>query len=323
VGRRAAWVAAAFASYWVALGLSQKVPGVPRIKFDGSSAGEILRLVQDFAKPGLVHDFFIQRMGAHHSWTANLLFGVPYVLLATLGVFAPLLVVLIVGLRKRTTPPQRLFPLLLVANFLIMFFGLALDFESSTPDELSHRPLLIVYFFVLAWIGGALGLVTVESKRLRALAGPFAIGFLTVLLAVPAYLGAGVQTMWAMPRISPVKVPSSLLRVAEHMRAHGSRDDVFQDSQFDRTYVFAALAERRPFVAHTLTRMPFRREMLEARTNAVYHFMAIRQPKLIKGTARALGFRWFVLERGDQVDWPPEVVDHPVLEAGPFRLYEF
>ena len=322
VRKRTAWVVAAFATYWVALRLSQQVPGVPRIRFDGSSAGEILRLVQDFAKPGVIHDFFIQRMGAHFPWTANLLFGVPYVLLATLGVFAPLLVVLILALRKRTTLLQRLFPLLLLANFLTMFFGLALDFESSTPDELSHRPLLIVYFFVLTWIGGAVGLLMVESRR-RAGAGPFAIGLVVLLLAVPAYLGAGVQTMWAMPRISPVKVPRSLLRVAEYMRAHGSGDDVFQDSQFDRTYVLAALAERRPFVAHTLTRMPFRAEMVEARTNAVYHLMAIRQPKLIRGTAQALGFRWFVLERGDQVDWPSEVVDHPVFEAGPFRLYEF
>jgi hypothetical protein len=310
VRKRTAWVVAAFATYWVALRLSQQVPGVPRIRFDGSSAGEILRLVQDFAKPGVIRDFFIERMGAHFSWTANLLFGVPYVLLATLGVFVPLLVVLLVRLRKRTTALQRVFPLLLIANFVTMFFGLALDFESSTPDELSHRPLLIVYFFVLAWIGGALGLLAVESRRLRAIAGPLAIGLATLLLAVPAYLGSGVQTMWAMPRISPVKVPSSLLRVAEHMRSHGSSDDVFQDSQFDRTYIFAALAERRPFVAHTLTRMPFRSEMVEARTSAIYHFMAIRQPKLITGTARALGFRWFVLQRGDQVDWPPEVVDH-------------
>lgn len=323
VRRRAAWVALACGVYWVALGVVQKVPGVPRIRFDGSSAGEILRLVQDFARPGAIRDFFSQRMGARFSWTANLLFGVPYVLVATLGVFAPLLVLLIVRLRERTTTLQRLFPVLLIGNFLLMFFGLALDFESSTPDELSHRPLLIVYFFVLTWSGGALGLLMVESGRLRGIVGPVAVGLITVLLAVPAYFGAGVQAMWAMPRISPVKLPSSLLRVAEHMRVHGGSDDVFQDSQFDRTCVFAALAERRPFVAHTLTRMPFRSEMVEARTNAIDHFMGIRQPKLITGTARALGFRWFVLQRGDQVDWPPEIADHPVLEAGPFRLYEF
>ena len=321
--KRALWVVAACGVYAVALKLGQNVPGVPRIRFDGSSAGEILRLIQDFAKPGLVREFFSGRMGAHFPWTANLSFGIPYVLLATLGVFAPLLVVLAVWLRQRLPLLQRLFPLLLSANFLAMFFGLALDFESSTPDELSHRPLILVYFFVVTWIGGALGLLVVESTRLRGFARPFGIGLVAALLVVPAHFGAGVQNMWAMPRVSPVAVPSSLLRVAEYMRVHGGSDDVFQDSQFDRTCTLAALAERRTFVAHTMTRMPFRSEMVEARTNAIDHFMGIRQPKLIIGTARALGFRWFVLERGDRVDWPAEIADHPVLDAEPFKLYEF
>ncbi len=90
----------------------------------------------------------------------------------------PLLVLLLVRLRERTTTMQRLFPVLLIGNFLLMFFGLALDFESSTPDELSHRPLLIVYFFVLTWSGGALGLLMVESRRLRGIVGPFAVGLI-------------------------------------------------------------------------------------------------------------------------------------------------
>ena len=321
--RRALWSAAACAVYVVALQLGQKVPGVPRIRFDGSSAGEILRLIQAFAKPGVVREFFSARMGAQFPWTANLSFGIPYVLLAMLGAFTPLLLVLLVRLRQRTTPLQRLFPLLLIANFLAMFFGLALDFESSTPDELSHRPLILVYFFVVTWVGGALGLLVVESPRLRRWAWPGGVGLLAALLVVPAHFGAGVQNMWAMPRVSPVVVPSSLLRVAQYMRVHGGSDDVFQDSQFDRTCTLAALAERQPFVAHTMTRMPFRNEMVEARTNAIDHFMGIRQPKLVVGTARALGFRWFVLERGDRVDWPAEIAEHPVLEAGPFKLYEF
>jgi hypothetical protein len=69
--------------------------------------------------------------------------------------------------------------------------------------------------------------------------------------------------------------------------------------------------------------MPFRNDMVEARTNAIEHFMNIRQAKLVVATARALGFRWFVLEQGDPVAWPAEIVEHPVFAAGPFRLYRF
>jgi hypothetical protein len=126
-----------------------------------------------------------------------------------------------------------------------------------------------------------------------------------------------------MPAISPVRVPSSLVRVAEYIRSHGGSEDILQDSQFDRTYAIGALAERRTFVSHTLTRMPFRSDVVDVRTAAIERFMQIRQPKLVTATARALGFRWFVLERGDRVDWPPEITNKPVLTSGSFTLYEF
>ncbi len=320
---RALWAVSACVVYALALMFGQRVPGVPLIRFDGSSVGEILRLVQSFAMPGALRDYVVKHMGSGFSATSNLLLGIPYVLLAALGLFVPLLVVLVFKLRKRAPLLDVLFPLLLIVNFLVMFFGLALDFDSSTPDELSHRPVLIVYFFVVAWIGGAMGLTLVESPRLRAIARPAIVVLASVLMAIPARLGAGVQLMWAMPQISPVRVPSSLIQVAEYIRAHGGPEDVLQHSQFDRMYTIAALSERRVFVAHTLTRMPFRAEMVNARTAGIEHFMGIRQPKLVVATARVFGFRWFVLERGEQVAWPPEIADYPVLEAGRFKLYEF
>jgi hypothetical protein len=321
--KRALWVVCACIAYASALVFAQKVPGVPLIRFDGSSVGEILRLVQSFAKPGALRDYASRHMGAQFSHASNLLFGIPYVLVATLGVFVPLLLVLALHLRRRVPLLQWIFPLLLSANFLVMFFGLALDFESSTPDELSHRPVLIVYYFVVTWIGGAAGSTLIESPRFGRHARPVIIGLALVLLAVPARLGSGVQQIWAMPQMSPVRIPSSLLRVAKYIQDHGGTEDVFQDSQFDRIYALAALSERRTFVAHTLTRMPFRSELVDARTSAIDHFMGLRRPRAVFATARAFGFRWFLLEPGDRVDWPPEIAQKPVFEAGPFKLYEF
>ncbi len=321
--KRAAWAASAVAFYAVSLIFGQKVPGVPLIRFDGSSAGEILRLVRSFAKPGGLRDFLEAHTGPASPWTSNLLIGIPYVSLAALGLFLPLLLVFVVLLRKRTPRLELLFPLLLLVNFLAMFFGLALDFDSSTPDELSHRPIMIVYFFVVTWLGGAMGRLLAASRFPAGRAHAALLGLAAVLMVVPAVFGPGVQLMWAMPRISPVRLPVSLIAVADYIRSHGGSDDVFQDSQFDQTYTLAALSERRTFVTHTMTRNPFRGEMVDTRTAAIDHFMGLRQPKLIVATARAFGFRWFVLERGDRVDWPPQIADHPVFESGPFRLYEF
>jgi hypothetical protein len=72
-----------------------------------------------------------------------------------------------------------------------------------------------------------------------------------------------------------------------------------------------------------MTLMPFRADLVEARTAAIDRFLGIRQPKAIRATARAFGFRWFLLQPGDHVEWPPEIAQNPVLEAGPFKLYEF
>ncbi len=323
VRKRALWVVSACAFYAVALIVGQKVPGVPLIRFDGSGIGEILHLVGTFHVPGAFRDFVVEHMGRPFSATANLLFGVPYVLFEVLGAFVPLLIILVVALRKRISLLYLVFPLLLLVNFLMMFFGLALDMRSSTPDELLHRPLMIVYFFVVAWVGGALGLTVENARRTRRAGRPVLLGLATLLLIVPASLGKGVQVMWVMPKISPVRLPSSLIRVAEYMRTHGGSEDLFQDSQFDRFYAIAALSERKTFVAHTMTNMPFRGDMVATRTAAVDRIMLLRLPKLVVGTARAFGIRWFIRQRGDRVNWSPELADNPAFETGPFTVYDF
>jgi hypothetical protein len=262
-------------------------------------------------------------MGRRLPTTTNLLYGIPYILFAALGAFVPLLAILVIALRKRTPLLYLVFPLLLLVNFLMMFFGLALDMRSSTPDELLHRPVMIVYFFVTAWVGGASGLLLVNVRRPRNIARPALIGLATLLMIVPASLGKGVQLMWVMPKISPVRVPTSLVRVAEYIRTHGGPEDIFQDSQYDRFYAIAALSERKTFVAHTLTNMPYRAEMVAKRSAAVDRLMLLRQPKLVVGTARAFGIRWFVRQGGDRVNWPPELKENPAFEVGSFTVYDF
>ncbi len=320
--KRALWGASACVVYVACILFGQKVPGVPVIRFDGSTAGEILHLIQSFATPGALKDSAMAHMGRPFPLSSNLLFGIPYVLLTAFGLYVPLLVILAIVLRGRVPLLHLILPFILLANFLAMFFGLALDFQRSTPDELTHRPVMMVYFFVVAWIGGALGLTLVSSRRLNSVARPAIVGLAAVLMVVPAVFGSGVQVMRAMRNISPVRLPVALVRVAEYLRTHGSPEDVFQDSQFDRTYIIAALSERRTFVSHTMTSIPFRGELVATRTAAIDRLMGLDQPKLILGTARAYGLRWFILQRGNRVNWPEEV-GKPAFEMGSFQVYEF
>ena len=323
LAKRALWAVSAVAVYVVTIIVVRKVPGVPLIRFDGSCVGEILTLVKSFAPPGALRDFLAERIGRESTLHSNLLLGVPVILFAALGLFAPLLVILAVRLRKRTSPLLVLFPLLLMANFLAMFFGLALDFSRSTPDELSHRPVMVMYFGVVAWVGGAAGLFLLESRRLGRIARPALLCLVVLLMAVPAYFGSGVQRIWAMRRFSPVRVPIGLYRSAEYMRDHGSAQDIFQDSEFDRTYTVAALSERRSYAARTMTRMPHNSERVEERAEAIDKLMQLRDPAALAATARELGLRWFLLNPSGRVEWPEAITTRPAFELDGYRLYRF
>ncbi len=321
--KRVLWAVLAAAVYGVTIVIVGRVPGVPTIRFDGSGVGEIFNLVKQFAQRGALRDFLDGHLGSGRSLLSNLAIGAPYVLLSALGVFAPLLVILAIRLRKRTPAVLVLFPLLLVANFLAMFLGLALDLRSSTPDELSHRPVMIVYFAVVAWVGGAAGLSLLESRRLGRVARPALICLAVACLAVPAFLGSGVQRLQAMRMFSPVRVPIGLVRAAEYMRDHGDSQDVFQDSQFDRTCAVAALAERSTYAARTLTIMSYNGDLLQRRIASIESFMDLHDAAAIAATAHQIGLRWFLLDPGDQIAWPDEIAQRPAFELGGYRLYRF
>jgi hypothetical protein len=320
---RVLWAVSAVVVYVVAIVLGQKVPGVPLIRFDGSGIGDILNLIKGFTQPGALRDFLADRIGSKSPLPSNLLIGAPFVLLAALGLFVPLLAILAIRLRRRLSALLVLFPFLLIANFLAMFLGLALDFRRSTPDELSHRPVVVVYFAVVAWVGGAAGLWLLEWRRMGRIARPAMIGLALLLMAVPAYFGSGVQRMWSMRMFSSVQVPIGLYRAAEYMRDHGSVQDVFQDSQFDRTYTLAALSERRAYASHTMTRISYNSELVEEREEAVDKLMQLGDRAAIAAAARELGLRWFLLEPSSQVKWPEEMVNRPAFELDGYKLYGF
>jgi len=113
-----------------------------------------------------------------------------------------------------------------------------------------------------------------------------------------------------------------VVQVAHYMRDHGDPKDVFQDSGFDRLYTLAALSERRAFVAHTLVVMPFYADLVHSRSAIVDRFTSMRRPKAISSAAHAFGFRWFVHQRGDRLDWPDEIKRSAVLATGPLTLYD-
>jgi hypothetical protein len=322
--RRILWAALSVTAYLVTIVCVRNVPGIPPLSFDRASAGKVLGLVSSFTEPGMLRGWVADRLGPTLPWLSNVLVGTPFVLLATFGLFLPLLIVLAIRLRKQTPTLVLAFPFILLVNFVIMFLGLALDMRSSTPDELSHRPVILVYFVVVSWVGGAAVLLLLEVERIRRVAKPALVCLAAVLMAVPAFFGGGIHRMWAMPRISPpLRIPSAFYRAAEYIRDHSSPDELFQDSQFDRYCAVAARSERRPYVARSQTKIRYNADQVEERVDAIDQLMGLREAAAVRATARKLGIRWFLLDPGDTVAWPDELSKRPDFERDGFKLYGF
>jgi hypothetical protein len=322
--RRLLWAVASVAAYAAAIIGTRNVAGLPMVRFDFSSMGQMLDIALVFTRPGAIGDFLYSRIGHEYTWTSNLLLGGPYALLAVLGLFAPLAILLALRLRKDTPPLLLLFPFLLMANFVAMFLGMALDFRETTPDELSHRPFVVMYFFVVAWTGGAAGLLLMQRERLARFAPLTLMGVALVLLVIPAHFGPGVQRQWGLPRISPpLRIPIGQYRAAEYLRDHADPQDIFQDSQCDMTYVVASVSGLRSYVSRSLTRVTYNLAKVNERVSSIWEFMEFRNPASIALFAKKTGIRWFLLQPGDRVLWPAEIADKPVFEMNGFKLYRF
>lgn len=321
---RALWAVGSLAAVFVTVHLVRDVPGVPLMRFDGSSVRTLMRHIANFTVPGPLRIFLFERLGDDHSLPANIFLGMPFILVAALGLLLPLLIVLAIVVRKRTPKLFLLFPFILIVNFTAMFLGLALDMRSSTPDELSHRPVMVMYFVVAAWVGGAAGLAFIESRRLGRFARPALLGLSLILMVVPAIFGAGVHRMWALANISPpLNVPRGLVESAQYIREHSAPGDLIQDSLFDRFCALAALSERKPYVARSQTRIMHNAEVVEERAEMVDKLTELRDADEINATARKLGIRWFLLTRGQPVKWPEAFASHPAFERDGYRLYRF
>jgi hypothetical protein len=216
------------------------------------------------------------------------------------------------------------FPILMVGNFLVMAIGLAFDNRGvGTPEELPHRPFVVMYFAVMAWTGGAAGWWLLQSRRLRNVA-PLVLALTTIaLLLVPAAWGSGVQRIWAMPGGAHLRISPGLYRATQYMRDHSKPQDIFQDSKFDSNYISAALSELRPYVEHMMVRVSYNAHWVDERTAVITNFMAMSDPTAVRDTARRLGVRWFLLHPGHPVAWPAAIVGAPVFEYGGFRVYRF
>lgn len=319
---RLGWSVAAVGVYAGAVTLSNRSASLPLIRLDGSAAGEFLGgLLMANTAAGPVRDFFAPHLGTG-SLPETAAFGIPFLLFSALGMFALMYGALAITLRSRVNRIVLLFPAAIIANFLVMGTFLAYDSRGvGTKEELLHRPFVWAYFVTVVWVGGATAVLIEPLLRKRAVSACVLAAIVVPLLGVPAWRGAvGTQSKdgWSLAN---VPVPSELVAAAAYVRGHSSPSEVFQDFRLDRYSVFAALSERRPYVATNWNPTSYGASERASRIAVVSSLAEIRDPQMLEAAARELGLRWVLLWPESAVRWPATVVNNPAYSSGGLRLY--
>ncbi len=310
---------------------SQNIDRVPALRLDGSGAPTYVANLLWNYDPGLVKTFFVGAL-KEPPWSpfAIVFYGAWMILLSTFGFWSVAAVAAAAWARKRVTSEAWLFPLLVMANYLAMALGLAMDSNQvEAPDELLHRPLVWAYFAVAAWTAGAgyfllFGADAPKTIGGRALAATFAI----VCLAGPLTFGPNLQTYPRWAGFGSFKdsgsFPTCLVAASRYVRDHSAPNDIVQDSETDASIisrlVVTALAERQEFAMSTPTRPP---KGIDQRLRELAAFKRMTDPTQIRQFAQARKIAWYVLRPETETSWPPAMRDAYVFECGGYRVYRF
>jgi hypothetical protein len=321
---RVVWACASVVAYLTSVIVTQAVPGVPLIRLDGSSTAWLLDGLVRTCKSESLRIFLHAHIGSSQPWLINLVFGTLYLLGSSLGAFLLLFVGLAIAVRRRLPSLLVWFPIILIANFLVMAMGLARDTRGTgTPEELLHRPFMVMYFGVVAWLGASAGLLLTRWFQRSRITRVLVVLLPLSLLPLPAMFSSGVQRLRNSGLRYNLRIPPALFQAAEIMRTQGKPDDIFQDSSFDDNYVTAALSERRPYVEHMLVHVQHNDALINQRTAQVIDLMSTGEQAAVLAKAKALGIRWFLLRPGHQVGWPPTLASHPAFDIAGYRVYRF
>lgn len=307
---------------------SQTMARVPVMRLDGSGIGwYVVQLLGNY-DDGVLKAFFTQVfMHERHSKLVEGLYVVAMLGLSTFGLWIVAAAVL-VGVGWTRLPAAILwFPVLMVANYLVMAIGLAPDTRGvGTPDELLNRPLVWAYFALVAWTAGwGYQLAWGDALPKSRLARTGLLALLCLALAGPWVWSKNLQTFPARPgKASYLEfnaVPLCLVQASQYIRNNSRVDDIIQDSENDLRFVVTALAERQLFAGKSLFGGAAKEH--QARLESLDGFKAMRTADELRAYAASNHLSWYLLQPITTVSWPASFVEQAVFNCDGYRVYHF
>lgn len=329
--RKAAWLVFALVCFFSAIRLAQRVEAVPTLRLDFSALKHYMNRVVSWLYYASSRDYFA-RFTPGSPLTHDLYWGSILLSYATVGLFGVvnLLLAFVVlacrvsGRRLPVTAKHAMFPVVILANYLVMSLGLAYDPKNpGHPEELLHRPLVWAYFVAAAWAGGMSCRLLLPAGVLRSTRGRAVLAALALaLLVVPYRFGPNVQVgpHWGTT-LTNQSIPRGLFECARYIEENADAGDVVQESSFDPKRLFSALCEHPAYAIAYFDGKPNR--ALSARIRELEAFHEFDDLEAIRRFAARRRIRWYVLRPEDRVSWPDSLVNRPDFSWGQFRVYSF
>ena len=309
--------------------MSEKIAMIPLVRLDGSALQQYFAFVLAGIENNFLHNFLFSKIDSIASmsnpyFTAAFMAAVLF--LSTFGTAGILCFSLMWLIRKETDKSVLYFPVIIIANYLVMSLGLAFDAHGTAMrDELLHRPFVWACFVVIVWTGGAVFLFIRDWLARSGKARGIIMGAICLCFLFPAYLGREVQRgpLWGRPFINHV-VPVGLVHACDFIRTHSRHDDIIQDSYGENKKAIAeALSERQGYVVKYFIG-PY--ELASEHSSRLSEIAYVKQetvPEVVVDFFIKRHIRWFLSNPEEELPWAKALSKYCVYESRGYRVYDF
>jgi hypothetical protein len=299
--------------------LSQQISSVPVMRMDGSSLAHFSHKVLKVQNKGSVEFVFSQFFAV--TSVKGFVFGI-MLLFITFGIFPFIYGYQLRRLQRTFEPMVWLFPILVVATFVVMATGMAVDDRRlGMPEELLHRPLVWAYFIVVVWtMSAAYRLIFGDAPPDKGHPFTWGVCILFLMFNVPGDYGSRIQTMTAWKQDFP-RLSGCHVRAALFIKENSLPGDIVQDTGNDPKFILTAFSSRAPFAIDAGGGRPpkglaQRLQTLEAVRSAASKDQA-------SALARQLGIQWWVLGPSTTVAWQTDTSRKAAFTCDDYQVFRF
>lgn len=307
--------------------LSQRLERMPTLRLDLSGTRAYVNILMGGFSEGLLKAGFDWIYFKHQlPRLANAVLAGALIIFGSFGWWTFAGPIVVWKVRKRIEPRLIAFVALVVLNYMGMSMLLAMDEKGiGAPEEFLNRPHAWAWFVVVVFVTT---MVAVEaSHHLRAVSRRGLVVMASAGVALLLVVHAHARNLETFPEWEGHAdyadfntAPTCLVRAAQYLRENARIGAVIQDSQFDRSFVVTAIAERQAHVVDA--GFGGARAVVAERVGRVKAFQASADESALMDWAKANHVAWYLLHPEDGGSWPASFLQQAVFTCDGWRVFK-